>query len=117
MTLDARFDGLGRRALPGGLTLLVTAGRRSRARGLARLDALPADHALLFERCRSVHTAGMRFALDLVWLDRAGAVVRVDAAVAPRRLRTCLRARAVVETVAGEGARFAAALGAAGPDF
>jgi hypothetical protein len=39
--------------------------------------------------------------------------VRVDAAVAPRRLRTCLRARAVVEAGAGEGARFAAALRAA----
>ena len=110
MTLDARLEGLERRALPGGLTLLVAGGRRSRALGLARLDALPAGHALLFERCRSVHTAGMRFALDLLWLDAAGALVRLDRDVAPRRLRTCVRARAVVEAAAGEGERFAAAL-------
>ena len=111
MTLPARLQGLERRPLPGGLTLLVAGGRRSRALGLARLDALPAGHALLFERCRSVHTAGMRFALDLLWLDAAGAIVRIDHAVAPRRLRTCVRARAVVEARAGEGDRFAAALG------
>ena len=111
MTLDARFEGLERRALPDGLTLLVAGGRRSRALGLARLDELPADHALLIERCRSVHTAGMRFALDLVWLDDGDAVARVDRDVPRRRLRTCLRARSVVETVAGRGDAFAAALG------
>jgi uncharacterized membrane protein (UPF0127 family) len=53
----------------------------------------------------------MRFALDLVWLDGSGALVRLDRAVAPRRVRTCLRARSVVETPAGCGERFAAALG------
>jgi uncharacterized membrane protein (UPF0127 family) len=112
VTLDPRFDALERRVLAGGLTLLVAGDRRSRMLGLARLDELPPGHALLFERCRSVHTAGMRFALDLVWLDRDGAVVRVDGDVGPRRLRTCLRARDVVETRAGEGDRFAAALAA-----
>ena len=115
MALDDRFDGLQSRSLAGGLTVLVAGDRRSRMLGLARLDELPPDHAMLFEHCRSIHTAGMRFALDLVWLDGAGAVVRVDRAVAPRRLRTCLRARAVVETCAGEGEHFAAALGASAP--
>ena len=116
MTLAARLAGLERRALPAGLTLLVAGDRRSRRRGLAHLDAdgLPAGWALAFERCRSVHTIGMRFALDLVWLDADGAVVRLDRAVGPRRMRTCLAARGVVETAAGEGERFAAALAAAG---
>ena len=116
MTLAGRLDGLERVALPGGLTLLIAGDRRSRRRGLAHLDAdgLPAGWALGFARCRSVHTIGMRFALDLVWVDGDGAVVRVDRAVGPRRVRTCLAARAVIETAAGEGERFAAALGAAG---
>lgn len=107
-----RLTGLQRRALPGGLTLYVAATRAERGRGLARLEpaALPADHGLLLRPCRSVHTAGMRFALDLVWLDGDETVVRVDAGVAPRRVRTCLGARAVVETHAGRGARFASAL-------
>ena len=96
MTRDARLDALERQALPDGLTLLVASDRRARTLGLARLPELARDHALLIARCRSVHTAGMRFALDLVWLDGSGRVVRVDHAVPPRRLRTCLRARSVV---------------------
>jgi uncharacterized protein len=43
----------------------------------------------------------MRFALDLHWLDAAGAVVRVDRAVRPGRVRACRRARAVIEVPAG----------------
>ena len=69
-----------------------------RLRGLA--FAPPGD-PLLIEGCRSVHTFGMRYALDLVWLDGDGAVIRVDRDVPPRRLRTCLRARSVLETAAG----------------
>jgi uncharacterized membrane protein (UPF0127 family) len=76
-------------------------------RGLAGLDDLPAGWGLHLAPCRSVHTVGMRFPLGLVWLDRAGGVVRVDEAVTPRRLRTCLRARSVVETRAGEAPGFA----------
>jgi len=54
-------------------------------------------HALLIPGCRSVHTFGMRFALDLVWLDARGAVVRVDRRVPPRRFRRCRGAAAVLE--------------------
>jgi uncharacterized membrane protein (UPF0127 family) len=111
VTPQDRLAALERRPLPGGLTLLVAGDRRARRRGLARLDpgALPGGHALLFERCRSVHTIGMRFALDLVWLDGEGAVVRSDRAVGPGRVRTCWRARSVAEAAAGDGERLAAA--------
>lgn len=108
--LDERFDGLERREPADGLTLIVASTRRSRMLGLSRLDALPAGHGLLLERCRSIHTLKMRFALDLVWLDAGGRPVRVDESVAPRRMRTCLRARSVVETAAGGGRRLCAAL-------
>ncbi len=113
MTAGDRFAGLQRRALAEGLTLLVAADRRARRRGLAHLDALPSGHAMLLPGCRSVHTIGMRFALDLLWLDRTGALVRLDRDVRARRLRTCMRARSVVEAPAGEGERFAAALASA----
>ncbi len=68
-----------------------------RLRGLA---FAPPAGPLLIEGCRSVHTFGMRYALDLVWLDAEGAVVRVDRDVPPNRLRTCLRARSVLEAPA-----------------
>jgi uncharacterized membrane protein (UPF0127 family) len=77
-----------------------------RALGLAWLDALPPGTALHIPRCRSVHTFGMRFPLDLIWLDAAGRPVRVDRAVPPRRVRSCREARSVVETRAGDAGRF-----------
>jgi uncharacterized membrane protein (UPF0127 family) len=96
--------------LADGARILVAADRRSRLRGLAGRDRLPEGEALLIERCWSVHTLGMRFALDLLWLDGAGGVIRLDRDVKPRRLRACARARSVIETSAGCGERFAAAL-------
>jgi len=107
MTLDNRLEHLPSRSLSGAVRLYVAGDRRARARGLAGLQRLSPDHALLLAGCRSVHTIGMRFALDLLWLDAAGEVIRLDADVAPRRLHTCLRARAVIETSAGCGERFA----------
>ncbi len=72
-------------------------------RGLSWRKSVPAGYALKLERCRSVHTFGMRFSLDLLWLDGEDRVVRVDYDVPPLRLRTCNKARAVVEVKAGEG--------------
>ena len=68
----------------------------SRLVGLA-LRRPPRDTALLIPRCRSVHTFGMRFALDLIWLDGERRVVRVDRAVPPWQVRSCRQARSVLE--------------------
>jgi uncharacterized protein len=73
---------------------------RARLLGLA-LRREPPDSALLLPRTRAVHTFGMRFALDLYWLDGEGQVIRIDRAVPPRRLRACRRARSVIECAAG----------------
>jgi uncharacterized protein len=70
----------------------------TRWRGLAFRDQ---GEPLHIPRCRSIHTFGMRFALDLVWLDAGHAIVRIDRAVPPRRIRTCARARSVLEAPAG----------------
>jgi uncharacterized membrane protein (UPF0127 family) len=70
---------------------------RQRLVGLAWRRSVPPGTGLLLPHCRSVHTFGMRFALDLVWLDAAGQVVRVDRAVPPRRVRSCRAADSVVE--------------------
>jgi hypothetical protein len=52
----------------------------------------------------------MRFALDLVWLDRHGHVIAVDRRVAPGRLRTCREAVAVLEVPAGLGSEMILAM-------
>jgi uncharacterized membrane protein (UPF0127 family) len=105
-----RLAGLEELTLDGGLTLLVARTFRERRRGLAKMTPLPAGYALRILKCNSVHTLGMRFALDLVWLGRDGRLIRVDHGVAPRRMKLCVRARSVVETAAGQGDAFAAAL-------
>ena len=104
-----RLDPLPVQELPGGLCVHDARGLRARRRGLAGLEDLDTDRALRIGRCRAVHTFGMRFALDLVWLSADGAVVRVDRGVPPRRHRWCRGAAAVVETKGGESARFIAA--------
>ena len=113
--LDARFDGLPTADYPGGLTVIEAQTHRSRRRGLSKLDALPASHALHIPQTPSVHTFGMRFALDLIWLDKTGTTVRVDRDVPARRMRFCAQARSVIETVAGQADAFVAA-GVGSPD-
>ena len=96
-----RFDGIERRELPGGLTLIVASTRRSRMLGLARLHALPADHGLLLEPCRSVHTVSMRFPIDVVFVDRQGYAVKVVRNLRPWRIALSFGGRAVIEMAAG----------------
>jgi uncharacterized membrane protein (UPF0127 family) len=93
----------------------VADGFRARALGLAGLRALPPRTALLIPDCRSVHTFGMRFGLDLIWLADGGAIVDVSASVPPWRLKTRAHARAVIECRAGSGAEFFTALTTAAP--
>jgi uncharacterized membrane protein (UPF0127 family) len=111
-----RLDPLETESIESGLVLHVARRSAERRRGLARMEPMPADHALHILRTNSVHTFGMRFALDLVWLGRGGKVVRIDTNVPARRMKTCLRARSVIETCAGQGDRFAQAIrGYTGP--
>jgi uncharacterized membrane protein (UPF0127 family) len=106
---EERLAGLAVTELPGGLRVHVARTWRERRVGLARLDELPRDHALHILRCPAVHTFGMRFPLDLVWLDGKGRVVRVDRDVRAGRQRACVRARSVLECSAGSADTFVAA--------
>ena len=97
------------------MELLVADSPLTRLVGLAGRRSLPSGRALLFPRCRSVHTFGMRFALDLVWLA-GGEPVRIDRSVRPGRVRSCQAADAVVEANAGEGDAVVAVLRRGGPE-
>jgi hypothetical protein len=111
--LDHRFAGLPHRELRDGLVVIEAQTHRSRRRGLARLDELPEAYSLHIPQTPSVHTFGMRFGLDLIWLRQDGTVARIDRDVPPRRLRLCAGARSVIETVAGRADAFIAAGAAA----
>jgi uncharacterized membrane protein (UPF0127 family) len=73
----------------------------ARRRGLLGRDGLEAGCALIIAPCSSVHTAFMRFALDLAFVARDGTVMKVAAGVAPWRVRLTFRAFAVVEMASG----------------
>jgi len=81
---------------------------RTRLRGLAFRDRDEAGPGLLFPRCSSVHTFGMRFELDVFFLDEAGRIIDVRRRVRPRRVVWCRGASAVLEIPAAEGGEFSA---------
>jgi len=86
-----------------GREVRVATGPRARLLGLAYLDREDAGPGLLIPRCSSVHTVGMRFALDLYFLGGDREVVAAQLGVRPRRLAFCGRAKAVLEVPAEEG--------------
>jgi uncharacterized protein len=69
----------------------------ARLMGLAWLDDLPDECGLLIPRCSSIHTFGMRFALDVDFLDESGRAVRRVEAAPPRRVLWRSGAVAVLE--------------------
>src|SRR4051794_39959 len=73
----------------------------ARLLGLAFLREIPPDAGLLMPRTRAIHTCGMRFALELHWLDARGRVIRADSRVSPWRFRACRGAAAVLELSSG----------------
>jgi hypothetical protein len=75
----------------------VALSRRARLLGLALLDRSAAGAGLFLPGCRSIHTFGMRFPLDLVFLDFELHVVSLRRAVPPGRLAFERRAQAVLE--------------------
>jgi uncharacterized membrane protein (UPF0127 family) len=91
-----RFRGLERTELLGN-EVPVAASPLSRLLGLALLSREAAGTGLLIPRCRSVHTLGMRFRLDLLFLDADGRVIELRRAVPPRRFVRCAGAVAVLE--------------------
>jgi uncharacterized membrane protein (UPF0127 family) len=91
-----RFRGLPR-AVVLGREVPVARGPRARLFGLALLPRRRAGPGLLIPHCRAVHTIGMRFPLDLVFLDREGTPVRVQRGVGSCRVFACKRASSVLE--------------------
>jgi uncharacterized protein len=75
----------------------------SRLLGLALLRSGRAGEGLLIPRCRSVHTFGMRFGLDVTFLAEDGTIIEAVLGVPPRRLVGRPGAAAVLEVPARGG--------------
>ena len=75
--------------------------RSTRRKGLLGRDGLPPFSGLVLAPCAAVHTMFMRFAIDVIFVDRAGRAVRVVPAMAPWRAAITPSAHAVIELPAG----------------
>ncbi len=75
---------------------------RSRARGLLGTHSLAPGEGMWLKPCRNVHTMGMRYPIDLAFLDHRFRVVRTVENLPPARISPLVwRARSVVELPAG----------------
>ncbi|MES2772272.1 MAG: DUF192 domain-containing protein [Pseudomonadota bacterium] len=82
-----------------------TATAWERLRGLFALPPLHSGQALLIEPCNSIHTLGMRYALDLAFIDRQGSIRKLVRHCRPWRFVMALNSHATLEMSAGEIAR------------
>lgn len=83
--------------------------RRARSRGL--LGASSFAGALLLTPCRSVHTFGMRFTIDVAICDRSGRVLAVHQLPPGRVTLPRRRGRTIVEAMAGSFDRWGLVIG------
>ncbi len=82
-----------------------------RLRGLLGKSDLPSGHGVLLRPAWSIHTAFMRFPIDVVFLDADQVVVQIVPRLAPFKTASCRGAREVVELRAGECDRRGLSLG------
>lgn len=76
-----------------------------RRKGLLGREMLSPGEGLWIVPCEAVHTFGMQFPIDLVYLDRNKRVKKTRHGVPPRRLSACLSAHSVLELAAGSISR------------
>jgi uncharacterized protein len=83
----------------------------SRLRGLLGRRQLPLGQGMLIRPTWSVHTAFMRFAIDVIFLDAELTVLKVARQLRPWRLAARFRAHSVLELPAGECERLRIGVG------
>lgn len=82
-------------------TVSKTSNFLERMRGLLGSPPLKEDEGLLIVPCSSVHTFGMSYAIDLVFLDKQWTIVKTVKALKPWRIAASNAASMVLELAAG----------------
>jgi uncharacterized membrane protein (UPF0127 family) len=74
----------------------------SRLKGLLGKRGLSSSEALLLIPCDMVHTLGMRFPIDVIFVNKLGEILKIEDDLKPNRLAARVRnAHGVVEMAAG----------------
>ena len=81
--------------------VLKTTNAWDRMRGLLGRPPLDSGQGLLIDPCPSVHTLGMSYPIDLVFLDPHYRVLKLMSRLPPLRWAGCSGARATLELAPG----------------
>lgn len=82
-----------------------------RRTGLLKHNALAVGEGLWIAPTESVHCFGMKFAIDVVYLNKSKQVVKVRPNLKPWGISLCLRAYSVLELPAGQAEASGIAVG------
>ena len=94
------------------LEILIANSFFTRLAGLMFRKKLPKATALLLTSCNSVHMCFMRFAIDVIYLDKEFKIIKVEQNLKPWiGLSICSKAWATLEMTAGEAERCGLAVG------
>lgn len=74
---------------------------QKRRTGLLKHSSLKPGEGLWISPCESVHSFGMKFAIDVVYLDRQKKVRKLYRNMVPWRVSACLTAHSVLELPVG----------------
>ncbi len=86
--------------------LIEVAGEsKTRNKGLLGRDSLDEGQGLWIVPCEAIHMFFMRFAIDVIYLDKQKRVVKIVPELKPWRLSGCMRAHSVLELPAGVAER------------
>lgn len=93
------------------LTVMRTETAWERMRGLLGSPAPGRGQGLLIAPCNSVHTMGMQYKVDVVFINRLWRVVKVVHLLSPWRFTAAPAARFTLEMAGGEAGRLGFAAG------
>jgi uncharacterized membrane protein (UPF0127 family) len=79
----------------------LAATSKARRTGLLKHSSLEAGEGLWIIPCEAVHTFGMRFAIDVVYLNKKKVVLKIRHSMVRSRMSFCLIADSVLELPAG----------------
>ena len=88
-----------------GTSVLVAQSSQERRTGLLNRSSLEPGEGLWIDPCEAVHCFGMKFAIDVLYLDRNKKVRKIRPDMKPWRISFCLPARSVLELPAGTANR------------
>jgi len=74
---------------------------KQRKAGLLHHERLPKGEGLWIAPCEAVHSFWMKFAIDVLYLNKKKKVLKIRRNMVPWRVSACLRAHSVLELPTG----------------